>query len=119
MWKKAVDGERKSKEFLKIADGVPEPPLVPTENKETAEQKTELFNKILDVPRDERDRVQRLQVIDRAAAAISAARAFMRDSPPPKSPSDELHGSQSDDGLGRREVVREVLVSLPDKQGDF
>lgn len=117
MWKKAMERERKSREFLKMADGVQEPPQVPAENKETVEQKTEVFNKILDVPREERDRVQRMQVIDRAAAAISAARAFMRDSPTPKFPSDEVHGSHSDDGSGRREVVREILVSVPEKQG--
>ncbi|KAL0925836.1 hypothetical protein M5K25_004206 [Dendrobium thyrsiflorum] len=117
MWKKAVERERKSQEFIKLAEGAKEPPHVVVENKETVEQKTELFNKILDVPKEERDRVQRLQVIDRASAAISAARAFLRDSPPPKFPSDEPHGSKSDGGLGRREVVREIVVSVPEKQG--
>ncbi|XP_020586107.1 uncharacterized protein LOC110028550 [Phalaenopsis equestris] len=117
MWKKAVEREQKSREFIKLADGGRELPDVPAESKETVEQKTELFRKILDVPKEERDRVQRLQVIDRASAAISAARAFLRDSPPPKFDSDEPQGSQSDGGSGRREVVREIVVSVPENQG--
>lgn len=47
------------------------------------EAKTEHFNKLLQVPTEERDRIQRLQVIDRAAAAIAAARALLDKSPPP------------------------------------
>lgn len=87
MWKRAVDREKKEAEFLKIAentnaiagsDQIQESP-----DPEALEKKSHEFQKILEVPREERDRVQRMQVIDRAAAAIAAARALLKDNPPP------------------------------------
>ncbi|KAJ4755851.1 inactive purple acid phosphatase-like protein [Rhynchospora pubera] len=44
--------------------------------------KTEEFNRLQDVPREERDRIQRQQLIDRAAAAIAAARALISETRP-------------------------------------
>lgn len=49
---------------------------------EPLEAKTEKFNRIQDVPREERDRIQRQQLIDRAAAAIAAARALISETRP-------------------------------------
>lgn len=77
MWKKAVDRERKSAEFQKIA-GAP----VPSGTDDRAvdlEAKSQEFQKLLEVPREERDRVQGMQVIDRAAAAIAAAQAVIQE----------------------------------------
>lgn len=85
MWKNAVERDRMSQDFQRLSfepeagdddgDG---------ESEETLVKKTEMFNKILEVPKEERDRVQRLQVIDRAAAAIAAARAIIKEDPLPK-----------------------------------
>lgn len=85
MWKKAVDRERKAIEFQKIAEkvagtdeeGVGEKP-------EVLERKSIEFQKLLEVDAEERDRVQRMQVIDRAAAAIAAAHALLKENPPAK-----------------------------------
>ncbi|KDP40251.1 hypothetical protein JCGZ_02249 [Jatropha curcas] len=81
MWKNAIDREKKTVEFQKIterfdsgnnasSDGGPGVDL---------KKKSEDFKKILDVSKEERDRIQRMQVIDRAAAAIAAARAILKD----------------------------------------
>lgn len=43
------------------------------------ERKSIEFRKLLEVSKEERDRVQRMQVIDRAAAAIAAARAILEE----------------------------------------
>ena len=48
---------------------------------DSLEVMTDQFKRILEVPEEERDRVQRIQVIDRAAAAIAAARSLINDSP--------------------------------------
>ena len=58
------------------------------ECQESLEKKTEVFNKILEVPKEERDRIQQLQVIHRAAAAIAAARALIKEAPVNKKKSD-------------------------------
>ncbi|KAK8937267.1 hypothetical protein KSP39_PZI012300 [Platanthera zijinensis] len=114
MWKKAVARDRKSMNFLKISD---ERPKTADESKETVERKTKHFNKITSVPKEERDRVQRLQVIDRASAAIAAARALLRDSPPRKPPSEDPHTSRPEGGLDRVEMVGGIIASAPVKQG--
>ncbi|KAK4258034.1 hypothetical protein QN277_007544 [Acacia crassicarpa] len=82
MWKKAVDSERKDIEFQRIVEvssgrenGGGEKPSF-----EELERKSLEFQKILEVPKEERDRVQRMQVIDRAAAAIAAARSVLQES---------------------------------------
>ncbi|KAJ0981610.1 hypothetical protein J5N97_009865 [Dioscorea zingiberensis] len=83
MWKNAVQRERKSQEFQRLS-GEPEASDGVGENEESLAKKTEMFNKILEVPKEERDKAQSLQVIDRAAAAIAAARAIIKEAPPPK-----------------------------------
>ena len=75
MWKNAVDNERKSIDFQNIAHNSPPPP----NDHEDLEKKTLQFHKILQVSKEERDRIQRMQVIDRAAAAIAAARAILNE----------------------------------------
>lgn len=49
---------------------------------EPLDSRTEKFNRLQDVPREERDRIQRQQLIDRAAAAIAAARALISETRP-------------------------------------
>ncbi|ESQ47563.1 hypothetical protein EUTSA_v10020381mg [Eutrema salsugineum] len=74
MWKNAVDREKKEKAFEKIAENV----AVDGEKVEgDLEKKSDEFHKILEVSVEERDRIQRMQVVDRAAAAISAAKAIL------------------------------------------
>ncbi|KAG0489157.1 hypothetical protein HPP92_007968 [Vanilla planifolia] len=119
MWRKAVDRQRKFQEFLNISGGGGhEASQSAEESKKSLERKTELFNQILDVPKEERDRTQRLQIIDRAAAAIAAARTFLRESPPAMPSSDEPQGLKSEESFARDEVVREIVVSVPQKQGN-
>ncbi|KAL6007282.1 hypothetical protein ACLOJK_032778 [Asimina triloba] len=85
MWKNAVDREKKTQEFEKIAENVSAAPAAHEEDDspEAAQGMTDQFQKILEVPKEERDRVQQMQVIDRAAAAIAAARALLQEIPPP------------------------------------
>lgn len=77
MWKKAVESERKSMQFKTIAERVASTRHHGTVE-DDLEKKTTEFHKLLEVPSEERDRVQRMQVIDRAAAAIAAARALIQ-----------------------------------------
>lgn len=79
MWKNAVGRQRKSIEFQKVVENT-----VGNDDRnggdpsaDQLEKKSEEFSKILQVPAEERDRVQRMQVIHRAAAAIAAARALV------------------------------------------
>lgn len=75
------------------------------ESPEELERKTIEFQKILEVPKEERDRVQRMQVIDRAAAAIAAARSIIAQNPPKRLEEDgDRKGSaiSSDSGGGIR-----------------
>lgn len=67
MWEKAVERERKSVNFNSIAKRV----VANTNNNndENLEKKTSEFQKFLQVSAKERDRVQRIQVINRAIAA--------------------------------------------------
>lgn len=69
------------------------------ESSEALERKSYEFQKILEVNKEERDRIQRMQVIDRAAAAIAAARAILKESPPPPNvESNDLFSSAEIDG---------------------
>lgn len=90
MWKKAVDREKKSAEFQKIAEAAT--PSGTDDRAVDLEAKSQEFQKLLEVPREERDRVQRIQVIDRAAAAIAAARAVIQEKGSVESGSDEAAG---------------------------
>lgn len=91
MWKNAVDRERKEVDFQKLAEKLPGRnngsdddvvnDSVSSEGVDL-EKKSEDFKKILEVSKEERDRIQRMQVIDRAAAAIAAARAILKEEQP-------------------------------------
>ena len=88
MWRKAVERERRSAELARRlqaptpaeAEAAAAPPV------EVVERRTARFEDLLRVPREERDRVQRRQVIDRAAAALAAARAVLKEPPPAPAP---------------------------------
>ncbi|KAG8370288.1 hypothetical protein BUALT_Bualt14G0101400 [Buddleja alternifolia] len=82
MWKKAVDRERRSIEFERMAENASENEEVNVESGEELEKKSSEFEKLLEVSVEERDRIQRMQVIDRAAAAIAAARALLKENSP-------------------------------------
>lgn len=97
MWKKAVEREKQENEFRKIAENVVEEDNEETE--EVLEKKSGEFQKLLEVSPEERDRVQRMQVIDRAAAAIAAARAILKEDKAEES-SIEVEGNNDDDDQG-------------------
>lgn len=86
MWRNALDRERKAIEFQQIAGN---PAATEDRSVEEVKKKSEEFEKILEVPSEERDRVQRMQVVDRAAAALAAARAILDED----GPSSEAAGS--------------------------
>jgi hypothetical protein len=95
MWRNAVDRERKTIEFQQIAE---KPPVTGDGGVEDVKKKSEEFEKILETPSEERDRIQRMQVVDRAAAAIAAARAILDEdgqSPGPEAASSFGSGSGS------------------------
>ncbi|KAL5712483.1 hypothetical protein ACHQM5_014651 [Ranunculus cassubicifolius] len=83
MWSKAIDREKKENEFQKIAENNNNVISVVDDEKGSdpivLEKKSEEFGKLLEVPKEERDRVQRMQVIDRASAAIAAAKALIKE----------------------------------------
>lgn len=64
-------------EFQKISEGSSEEGNGETE--EVLKRKSNEFKKLLEVSIEERDRVQRMQVIDRAGAAIAAARSILKE----------------------------------------
>ncbi|XVF63017.1 hypothetical protein PTKIN_Ptkin09bG0055100 [Pterospermum kingtungense] len=76
MWRKAVEREKKETEFQKLAQNLANDD--DDSNEEVLGKKSEEFQKILETPKEERDRIQRMQVIDRAAAAIAAARSIIK-----------------------------------------
>lgn len=73
-----MDRERKEIEFKKIAENVAGKEEG-GEGIENLETKSSEFLKILEVPTEERDRIQRTQVIDRAAAAIAVVSTLLRE----------------------------------------
>ncbi|KAF8080714.1 hypothetical protein N665_0926s0014 [Sinapis alba] len=75
MWKNAVYREKKEKAFEKIAENVASDGEGDLDKNK--KKKSDDFQKILEVSVEERDRIQRMQVVDRAAAAISAAKAIL------------------------------------------
>jgi hypothetical protein len=93
MWRKAVERERRSAELARRLQEAPptspaaeaDAPPAPGAPVEDVRRRTARFEEMLRVPPEERDRVQRRQVIDRAAAALAAARAVLKE-PPPASP---------------------------------
>ncbi|KAM1746020.1 hypothetical protein ACFX11_012690 [Malus domestica] len=124
MWKKAVENDKKVAEFERIVDNsatieVDDQSIEPVEE---LEKKSEEFQKILEVSKEERDRVQRMQVVDRAAAAIAAARAILEDK------KKELRTEAGDRGglgggsggtIGARQEgaqIRSVVVPVPQSE---
>ena len=84
MWKKAMERERKNFDFERIVQSTATAAAAggdrdDEESAEELEKKTQEFQKLLEVSPEERDKVQRMQVIDRAAAAIAAARAILKE----------------------------------------
>ncbi|KGN61656.1 uncharacterized protein LOC101218256 [Cucumis sativus] len=79
MWKNAVERQRKAVEFQKVVENTEgnDDRNAGDPSSDQLEKKSEEFSKILQVPPEERDRIQRMQVIHRAAAAIAAARALV------------------------------------------
>ncbi|PHT27549.1 hypothetical protein CQW23_32849 [Capsicum baccatum] len=105
MWKKAMERKRKSDEFQRIAENVERD----DESPEILEKKSEEFKKILQVSTEERDRIQRMQVVDRAAAAIAAAKALMKENPMPQQ--DELE--EAHDGENQQQGTGNVISIVP------
>ncbi|KAF6173403.1 hypothetical protein GIB67_027098 [Kingdonia uniflora] len=94
MWQKAMDRERKFQTVAENSNNLAADKGDPKE----LEKKSHEFEKILKVPKEERDRIQRMQVIDRAAAAIAAAQALIKESPalPKKKLSSSENGAIGD-----------------------
>lgn len=115
-----MERERSSQDFSRIATkpsndgwGRQEDERGVTEgwdSRNSVDRMTDQFNRILEVPKEERDRVQRLQVIDRAAAAIAAARALIKESPPSKQSS--TSSLTSDGSRASPEYSSNGLLSL-------
>lgn len=91
MWKKATDRERNSLEFERMAASSAESDQNAGEQSgEELEKKSLEFEKLLEIPAEERNKVQIMQVVDRAAAAIAAARALLKNSVPQQQEPDEV-----------------------------
>ncbi|KAJ4849921.1 hypothetical protein Tsubulata_036023 [Turnera subulata] len=119
MWRTAVGRDRKTAEFQKIAEKSPTGNAGGGgEGGVDLDKKSEDFKKILDVSKEERDRIQRMQVIDRAAAAIAAAQAILKDRKKGGQASaagdDEKLKSENGESGGSGEYTRSVLVSPSD-----
>ncbi|XP_075512255.1 protein LIKE EARLY STARVATION, chloroplastic isoform X2 [Primulina tabacum] len=85
MWKKAMERERKSAEFERMAENTSDDSEQGTEESdEELERRNNEFKKLLEFSVEERDKIQKIQVIDRAAAAIAAARALVKDNAQPQ-----------------------------------
>jgi hypothetical protein len=107
MWRKAVERERRSAE---LAYRLQAPPAVEAPARgEDVERRAARFEEMLRVPREDRDRAQRRQVIDRAAAALAAARAVLKEPPaqsespspsPPPTPPREAETAANAAGSG-------------------
>ncbi|MCD9644556.1 hypothetical protein HAX54_032838 [Datura stramonium] len=111
MWKKAMDRERKSAEFLRIAENTSGDDEV-EESPETLEEKSNEFKKILEVSPEERDRIQRMQVVDRAAAAIAAAKALLQENPVPQHDDiSQAHDGEADEN--QQEGAGNVISIVP------
>ncbi|KAM7279758.1 hypothetical protein ACFE04_006892 [Oxalis oulophora] len=82
MWKKAVDRKRKEDEFKRISENVAEEEeeeeVSRLFSEKEVERKSRDFEKILGVSEKERDVAQQQQTLNRAQAAIAAARAVLK-----------------------------------------
>ncbi|PWA91786.1 hypothetical protein CTI12_AA088340 [Artemisia annua] len=97
MWRKAMDRERKEIEFNKIAKNVVNEE---NEEEEDLEKKSSEFFKILEVPKETRDEVQRMQLIDRAAAAIAVVSNLKNEGVRVSVENEEAYSGLSNDGDG-------------------
>jgi hypothetical protein len=105
MWKRASENQRSSSSPEPGQEGSNS-----SEDPEELERKTRQFEQILQVPADERDRTQKIQVIDRAAAAIAAAKALLENRPTQLSSPSAEYSSDS------KELKSES--SVPEKPSD-
>ncbi|MCO5554990.1 hypothetical protein L7F22_008529 [Adiantum nelumboides] len=78
MWKRAKDRQEQDRLQLEKQkeQEAPAQPL-PDLEKRALEEKSQQFSSLLQVPSEERDRVQRMQVVERAAAALAAVNALL------------------------------------------
>ncbi|XP_022958887.1 uncharacterized protein LOC111460038 [Cucurbita moschata] len=114
MWKNAVERQRKANEFRKVVENT-----VGNDNRndgdrsdDQLEEKSEEFSKILQVPTEERDKIQRMQVIHRATAAIAAARALVGETRIVADSNTSLNlNSRNDGGLLDREEASSEFQS--------
>uniref|UniRef100_A0A0A9D6J0 Uncharacterized protein n=1 Tax=Arundo donax TaxID=35708 RepID=A0A0A9D6J0_ARUDO len=136
MWRKAVDRERRSAELAYRLQAPPaEAEAGAAAPGEDVERRTARFEEMLLVPREERDRVQRRQVIDRAAAALAAARAVLKEPPaqsqspspppsPPPTPPQRAEAGSGEGGTpkgsdrGSRTVAPSPVPQSPEASGD-
>ncbi|KAG6766169.1 hypothetical protein POTOM_030238 [Populus tomentosa] len=124
MWKTAVDRERKTVEFQQIAGNLAQTDNDSDDNDDDVtvdlEKKSEDFKKILEVSKEERDRIQRVQVIDRAAAAIAAARDIVKEkrSADKDFKSNESMGGEVEAQQGAGTESRSILVSRSESSAD-
>ncbi|KAK7345924.1 hypothetical protein VNO77_16540 [Canavalia gladiata] len=112
MWKKAVERERKTTHFNKISDRSAAAFHYDGTVEDDLEKKTSEFQKLLQLSAEERDRIQRMQVIDRAAAAIAAARALIQERSVAESNTATNQQDESDLGMGMQN--RGILVPESD-----
>ncbi|KAJ7537461.1 hypothetical protein O6H91_11G006500 [Diphasiastrum complanatum] len=102
MWKRAQ--ERQEKERLKLEEERLQQELREREAAEREEalrkRREEQFARLLEVPQEERDRVQRLEVVDRAAAALAAAEALLSSKPPSSFSANKPSSNKNDRQIG-------------------
>lgn len=108
MWRKAVERERLAIKFNHIKTTTSDDHQQHQGNEDILEKKSSEFEKILQVSSEERDKVQRMQVIDRAAAAIAAARALLNETSLENSMSNgsSNSGGLSEESLGIHDGIR-------------
>lgn len=113
MWRKAVERERLAIKFQHIKTASDDQQQQQG-NEEVIEKKSSEFEKILQVSSEERDRAQRMQVIDRAAAAIAAARALLNETSVEKTMS---NGSSDSGGLSEESLGFQGSTRIGDDLG--
>ncbi|XP_050216597.1 protein LIKE EARLY STARVATION, chloroplastic [Mercurialis annua] len=116
MWKNAVDRENKSVEFQNMAERLSGTETGGEILNDDFEKKTEDFKKIVEYSKEERDRIQRMQVVDRAAAAIAAARAIIQETRPVNSDGGDDDHLQSNSTQGTTDGS--VFVSQSETSGN-
>ncbi|KAI5067453.1 hypothetical protein GOP47_0017981 [Adiantum capillus-veneris] len=78
MWKRAKDRDEQERlQLEKQKEQEASPPPQQDLERRVWDEKSQKFTSLLQVPAEERDRVQRMQVVDRAAAALAAANALL------------------------------------------